>query len=71
MKNNFKIAKIKEKRRHNSTYAQWPMKEHFETAVPHRKFVAGDNDKARKMAIGHNWETYCTNFKKPTATKWL
>ncbi|MEJ5266530.1 MAG: hypothetical protein WHW07_01820 [Bacteroidales bacterium] len=31
------------------------MKEQIETAVPRRKFVAMDNDEARKTATGHNF----------------
>ena len=33
------------------------MKEQIETAVPRRKFVAGDSDEARKTATGHGCKT--------------
>jgi len=33
------------------------MKEQIETAVPRRKFVAGDSDEARKTATGHSCKT--------------
>jgi len=33
------------------------MKEQFETAVPRRKYVAGDSDETRKTATGHSCET--------------
>ncbi len=32
------------------------MKEQIETAVPRRKFVAGERDEARKTATGHSCE---------------
>ncbi len=33
------------------------MKEQIETAVPHRKIVAVESDKARKTATGHSCKT--------------
>jgi len=40
------------------------MKEQVETAVPRRKFVAGDNDEARKTATGHSCKTLGAMFEK-------
>jgi len=34
------------------------MKEQVETAVPRSKFVAVDNDEARKTATGHSCNRY-------------
>lgn len=36
------------------------MKEQIETAVPHRKIVAVESDKARKTATGHSCKTLAT-----------
>jgi len=36
------------------------MKEQIETTVPRRKFVACDNDEARKTATGHSYKPLYT-----------
>jgi len=42
------------------------MIEQLETAVPRKKFVAGDSDEARKTATGHSCKTLYAMLKKPT-----
>jgi len=43
------------------------MKEQYETSVPRRKLVAGDNDEARKTATGHSCKTLGVMLTKPPA----
>jgi len=45
------------------------MKEQIETAVPRRKFVAGDSDEARKTATGHSCKTLAVRLKHDTETE--
>jgi hypothetical protein len=45
------------------------MKEQIETAVPRRKFVAGDSDEARKTATGHSCNPLCATLKTKTTMK--
>jgi hypothetical protein len=44
------------------------MKEQIETAVPRRKFVAGDSDEARKTATGHSCGTLAFIVKRQKQT---
>jgi hypothetical protein len=40
------------------------MIEQIETAVPRRKFVAGDSDEARKTATGHSCKPFSFSEQK-------
>ena len=44
------------------------MKEQIETAVPRIKFVAVDNNEARKTATGHSCKPLPETLKDDTAT---
>lgn len=43
------------------------MKEQIETAVPRRKFVAGDSDAARKSATGNSRGTLAASVTREPA----
>jgi len=47
------------------------MKEQIETAVPRRKFVAGDNNEARKTATGHSCKTLAVMLEASTQNRQL
>lgn len=47
------------------------MKDQIETVVPRRKFVAGDNDEARKTATGHSCKPLCRMLKRHSTNEKL